>query len=249
MENGNNNNKNKIIIASLAAALIAVVSVSLYLKNRNGGAPSSEQSLSSKTLDGSDSSKGNSGQGVNKQASGSNPSGSSISGGAQAPAVEEPACKIVKMKPMDGKGTYRKNLLIIDSIVNAKSICVKVDGTPVKFDLFQKKSNQILIGGVRGSKAEIVVRFCREKNLCKEDCKIPRDEFMDALGASDDKVDSAARWDDGKESDNEKQVAKQMSAFKDDIKAIEAKAMAQMSKWDAKESAAACVGTGSVAQK
>ncbi|MCM0606397.1 MAG: hypothetical protein KA715_09935 [Xanthomonadaceae bacterium] len=244
MNNNSSNNKPKIV-ASIIVVLIAIASISFYMKNRNGSSPAQgEQSSGEKTLDVTDQSK--------FTPSGTRHSGDVAPGApvANAPIAEEPPCKIVKMKPVDGKGTYRKNLLILsESQLNTKSVCVKVDGTPVKFSLFQKKANQILIAGVSGAKAEIQVRYCRDKNLCKDDCKIPRDEFMDALGASDDSGDSNARWEDGKESDTEKNVAKQMNMFKEDLKAIEAKAIASMSKWDAKDSQAACTGTGSVDQK
>lgn len=245
MENGsnqNNGNKNKAIV-TVVVALIAVACIALYLKGRSGSQSTpSEQTSGVKTLDGSDKSKFTPGGSKHASLPGA--------GQSEAPVAPEAPCKLVRMKPVDGKGTYRKNLLVLsDTELNSKTICVKVDGTPVKFSLYQKKANQILIDGVRGAKAEIQVRYCRDKQLCKEDCKIPRDEFMDALGATDDKDDSNARWEDGKESDSEKDVAKQMNMFKEDLKAIEAKAMSQMSKWSALDVKAACEGPGSVAQK
>lgn len=221
--------KNKI---SIAVVIILLALAGYYFKNKS----TTTHDQSGTTTESSDSKSPSHGDPTDagKSKSADAPTG--------APQKETPACQIVKMKLAEGsKGNFRKNLLQLgsDAVVNPKSLCVKIDGTPVKFTLHQKKPNQVLIGGVRGAKAEITVRYCRDKNLCKDDCKIPRDEFMDALGASDD-GDSGARWDDGKAGDNEKEVAKQMNMFKEDLKAIEAKAMANMSKWEVKDSQAAC---------
>lgn len=228
--------KTPVIIASLSAGMVAVIALSLYLKGRSGSTPT----IGTPTHESAD---------VSKTVLGKKAEGKQDAPSALPMIAEVEACKLLKMKPADGKGTYRKNLLMIsDAELNPKTICVKVDGTPVKFDLYQKKANQILIGGVRGPKAEIIVRYCKGKQLCKEDCKIPRDEFMDAITGGDS-GDEAARWDDSKETDSEKRVAHEMNVFKEDMKAIEAKAMANMSKWEAKDAEIVCRADGKMASR
>jgi hypothetical protein len=90
-----------------------------------------------------------------------------------------------------------KNLLrLAHSNVNPNHLCVRVNGTPVKYE---RKGDEILIGSIAGPKAKITVSYCIGKSSCnelaKDECKIPKDEFMEALGGDTDSPDSdSAQW-------------------------------------------------------
>jgi hypothetical protein len=86
--------------------------------------------------------------------------------------------------------------------IHEASICVKIDGTPVKFRaVYQKGKDKtlkaLLLDPISNPGAKVVARFCTGKSVCSEDCKVPRDEFLDALGAAGDDSKSAT-WESGK---------------------------------------------------
>ena len=134
-----------------------------------------------------------------------------------APAEAKPVndCKTLtfhhKNIPSHANGeacTHHKNILTIkDSEINSKSVCVRVDGKPVHYTWAKKKTEQLLLGPVAGPEAKITVTYCRHHGKCNEDCTVPKDSFMSALGAEEDlDADSgkaAAHWDagEGKDSD------------------------------------------------
>ncbi len=121
---------------------------------------------------------------------------------------------------------HRHVLKLARSDINQKSICVRVNGRPVKHEHYKNKKDQLLIGPVASSKAKIQVRYCVGKNSCNEDCSIPRDDFMDAIGASDDDSLPTAKWHAGEEASDglavvddeikrELAAAEDMSIFQD----------------------------------
>ena len=98
------------------------------------------------------------------------------------------------------------------SKIAGASICVKVNGSPVKYTRVKGHGDLILIGAEAGPQAEISVRYCLGKALCPEDCTVKRDDFLAAIGG-DTGADSAG-WDassDGKNRDAE--VEKEMAAL------------------------------------
>lgn len=127
----------------------------------------------------------------------------SAQGSAQAPAQPlEPTCftETFYHKSMSGHSdeescSHHKNLLVLSHKgVNPAHVCVRVNGTPVKF---QRKGEEVLIGSIAGPKAKITVRYCTGKLTCaevaKEDCTVPKDEFMDALGGGG--ADETVQWE------------------------------------------------------
>jgi hypothetical protein len=108
------------------------------------------------------------------------------------PAAQPDGCFTLAFKHQDLPGhqngeacTQHKNLLALPSQkLSAKSLCVRVNGTPVKF-AFDSKKNHVLLSSIAGPRSEITVRYCTGGATCAEDCTVPRDEFMEALGAVD----------------------------------------------------------------
>ncbi|MCM2322936.1 MAG: hypothetical protein NDJ90_06705 [Oligoflexia bacterium] len=98
--------------------------------------------------------------------------------------------------------SQHKNLIKLPH-ANPTSLCVRVNKTPVRFQQIAGKPNEILVAAIAGPRSEITARYCFGKATCQEDCTIPKDEFMDAIGGSDsDKLAGAGQWDNGaKEAD------------------------------------------------
>ncbi len=114
----------------------------------------------------------------------------------------DPSKKISKIKKACYKVTYRRNkdknlswedysklqniISIEDPDVLPKSVCVRVNGIPVKYRLTKnhqkKNSYDVIVHGQAGPNAEITTSYCIGEVTCIETCKVPKDEFMAALG-------------------------------------------------------------------
>ncbi|HTL11948.1 MAG TPA: hypothetical protein VL588_05650 [Bdellovibrionota bacterium] len=117
---------------------------------------------------------------------------------AKAPAPAAPVihddCHVVTFKHQDlashrdGEAClHHRNLLKIPAErLNGRSVCVRVNNKPVKFALDKKHAGQILIPAVAGPESVISVSYCTGKLTCAEDCKVPKDEFLAAIGGADD---------------------------------------------------------------
>jgi hypothetical protein len=129
--------------------------------------------------------------------------------GAAPAAVALDGCYTVsfKHKEVQGHGdreacTSHKNsialagdvLSALPAKLNPKALCVRVDGIPVKFEPVK---GALVIGPVAGPESAITVQACIGKSSCKFNCVVPKDEFMDALGATDDegRAVASAKWD------------------------------------------------------
>ena len=124
----------------------------------------------------------------------------------KAPEAPLPPCILVsyhhkKMANHDDEETcsHHKNLLkVAHTPLNPSSICVRVNNTPVAYEKVKGKSDEIMIGSIAGPHAKITVQYCMGKNTCTDECKVPKDEFMDAIGGGEeqDTVSAqAGRWD------------------------------------------------------
>jgi hypothetical protein len=108
--------------------------------------------------------------------------------------------------------SHHKNLIQFKhENVNAKNVCVRVNGTPVHFLTVKDHADQVLIGAVAGPKSKITLSYCVGKAKCevKEDCTVPKDEFMEAIGGTTADVSKDARlgqWDPSLPSDKEADV-------------------------------------------
>lgn len=103
--------------------------------------------------------------------------------------------------------TQHKNLIRIPH-PNPASICVRMNKVPVAFELVKGKTNELVVGAIAGPKAEITARYCVGHSTCAEDCKIPKDDFMDAIGAGGEMAAPArvAQWDPADKADKDSDV-------------------------------------------
>lgn len=139
-----------------------------------------------------------------------------------------------------------KNLLKLKH-VNANSICVRVNKTPVAFEKVAGKSDEILVAPGAGPHAEITVRYCFGKKTCPENCTIPKDDFMGSIGATAQNDEGTAQWDPTEKADPAKPKlnvhAKIDSDLKKDLEALDESDSATVSTfkdWIANEENPAC---------
>ena len=94
--------------------------------------------------------------------------------------------------------SHHKNLLRLKhKNVNPAAICVRVNARPVAFKQVKGAASDLLIGSIAGPEAKILVSYCVNKARCNDECKVPRDEFMDAIGGSEEESAKAGKWDSG----------------------------------------------------
>lgn len=147
------------------------------------------------------------------------------------PAAPDQTCFVYTYKHRslashpDGEAcSHHKNLLKLrHANINFKSLCVRVNGNPVKFQTVKGKADQILLAAIAGPHAKITTSYCLQGHNCVQDCSIPKDEFMDAIGAVEDsgKGDrQIAQWDPA-DKDQDQDVTSQLgNDFAKDISGV-----------------------------
>lgn len=121
---------------------------------------------------------------------------------AKAPEVKD-GCVTVSFAHKKAPGhtsdescTRHKNLVRIKHTAPT-SVCIRVNKTPVKYEKVAGKPNEFIIGAVAGPKAEITATYCVGNAACKENCVIPKDDFLSAIGGEDKdgRAPAVAQWD------------------------------------------------------
>lgn len=156
-----------------------------------------------------------------------------------APIVTADACTTQVFTHQEAEGhedgeacLYHKNLINLTGFaesgveINSKSICVRANNKPVKFKyLANKKGPQIMLGAVAGPTTKISVTFCTGKMTCASDCTIPKDDFMEAIGAAETDEDlftdrgSKVGWKKGKNPQKEEEaVQRELAELKKTVK-------------------------------
>ncbi len=77
--------------------------------------------------------------------------------------------------------------------LDMKKACVRVNGTPVKFQFFENKENQILIGSQPAPDLSVSIQACPSGMNCNQDCKVSKDTFLSAIGGDSDDQDLEVR--------------------------------------------------------
>lgn len=135
--------------------------------------------------------------------------GGEIQAQLQAETQPQPACYTTAFRPSSKNGAHThhdQNLIRLNAEgINAKSVCVRIDGTPVRHKLLPpqkaKAGLAVLIGSIPNPNSRVTARYCTFKATCAEDCTIPRDEFMEAIAGSDEETllkrvqGKQAKWD------------------------------------------------------
>ena len=106
--------------------------------------------------------------------------------------------KALEDHPNEESCSQHKNLIRLGhERVNLTSICVRVDGIPVNYQVFQKSSFiDLLLDPVAGPHAKISASYCLRGHTCKKQCKVPKDEFLEALTGDEKQMSGKiAKWD------------------------------------------------------
>jgi hypothetical protein len=117
---------------------------------------------------------------------------------AAAPATvadDSPRCFTVTYKHKSAPGhsdadscAQHRNLIRLvppaGARVNPGSVCVRVDGTPARFKA-GKQAGTFVVAAAAGPDSKITARYCVGKYDCNEDCKVPKDPFLEAIGGND----------------------------------------------------------------
>jgi len=126
-----------------------------------------------------------------------------------APKIEvkapEPECFSIafRHKKLGGHASdedcsHHKNLLRMKhKNINPAALCIRVNGRPVAFQPVKGAPSDFLISSIAGPQAKIIANYCIGKARCNEECKVPRDEFMEAIGGSDEESPKAGKWGAG----------------------------------------------------
>lgn len=155
---------------------------------------------------------------------------------APAPVVIADTCttQVFTHHPTEGHEDgeaclYHKNLIHLTGLqgeINPKSLCVRANNKPVKFKFVaQKQGPQILLGAVAGPKTQISVTYCTGRMTCASDCTVPKDDFMEAIGAAETDEDlftdrgSKVGWKKGKNPQKEEEaVQRELAELKKTVK-------------------------------
>lgn len=79
--------------------------------------------------------------------------------------------------------------------LNSKSVCVRVNGRPVRHQLRKDTKTQlveVIFDSVAGVNSKVTARYCMGSAGCNEDCTVKKDEFLEAIGADAGNEDDAA---------------------------------------------------------
>jgi hypothetical protein len=102
----------------------------------------------------------------------------------------------------DDECSHHRNLIKLPRTdVHASSVCIRVNGTPVRHEALTGKSGEFVIGAVAGPKDTVTARFCVGKAKCSEGCPYPKqeaakkDEFLEAISGGSNEDTGLAQWE------------------------------------------------------
>jgi len=65
-----------------------------------------------------------------------------------------------------------------------KTVCIRIDGTPIAYQKMRSQTNALMIDGGVSAQSKIEVSYCSGKGQCPLECVIPKDDFLISLGGS-----------------------------------------------------------------
>jgi len=102
----------------------------------------------------------------------------------------------------DDECSHHRNLIKLPRTdVHNSSVCIRVNGTPVRHEAVSGKSGEFIIGAVAGPKDVVTARFCVGKAKCSEGCPYPKqeaakkDEFLEAISGGSNEDAGVAQWE------------------------------------------------------
>jgi len=116
-----------------------------------------------------------------------------------------------------------KNVIpLIEEKINLHSVCVRVNGTPIHYRLIKKQAHKFIVfDSIAGPSSKVSVSYCFGKVMCQEKCHIPKDEFLDAIGAyEEENYDFSVTVEDWDLKDNKKRKLKDEEALQGELKGL-----------------------------
>lgn len=112
------------------------------------------------------------------------------------------AHKAMATHASDDECSHHRNLIKLPRTdVHASSVCIRVNGTPVRHEALTGKAGEFVIGAVAGPKDVVTARFCVGKAKCSEGCPYPKqeaakkDEFLEAISGGSNEDTGLAQWE------------------------------------------------------
>ncbi len=102
----------------------------------------------------------------------------------------------------DDECSHHRNLIKLPRAdFHSTSVCIRVNGTPVRHEAVSGKLGEFVIGAVAGPKDVVTARFCVGKAKCSESCPYPKqeaakkDEFLEAISGGSNEDTGLAQWE------------------------------------------------------
>jgi hypothetical protein len=102
----------------------------------------------------------------------------------------------------DDECSHHRNLIKLPRTdVHSSSVCIRVNGNPVRHEAVSGKAGEFVIGAVAGPKDVVTARFCVGKAKCSEGCPYPKqeaakkDEFLEAISGGSNEDTGLAQWE------------------------------------------------------
>ena len=177
-----------------------------------------------------------------------NPHTNLNSGKSERPDAESqphaPGCITFRFQPEEKNlAQYPRHIFKLPlKEIDRKSVCIKVNGTPVRYISSKKSPNEFTIGAVLVNNPIVEVRACRSGHKCAEECTVPKDEFMEALAGEED-LSVAQHVSQGwNESDTDKKIDREIAHFKKDLRGSDEEKGLFYQDWKIQEEKPACQG-------
>jgi hypothetical protein len=143
----------------------------------------------------------------------------------------------------DSFSQHRNLLTLKHTQVNPGSLCVRVNGIPVAFARVKGHSDQITISGVAGPKTRVSTSYCLGKTRCTQDCKIPKDEFMEAIGGADSGAQAGVgQWDNGAADAEDEEAARADKDLRRELAGVSDDPHSLLKDWVIESEGPACAG-------
>lgn len=143
------------------------------------------------------------------------------------------------------KGPHRftQNKFKVPQEASGQALCVRVDGTPVKYSFTSAKKDEVLIGTVQKQNSTLTMLYCQAQFACAENCTVPKDAFMDALAGEDGlnaEQEGNARWDAKGGSKEEAAADREIEALDDALN--DGRKPGVFNSWNVQAQTPACEG-------
>lgn len=143
---------------------------------------------------------------------------------APTPVVVKKQCYQASFRVLAKTVQARELLMLPEGKINFKSVCVRVNGVPVRHQVRNEKTNELLIQSLPDSVDSIVVQYCDPQIQCQTPCEVKQDEFLNALSGGEENLDSdpmemAQGWEggDGDLDSEEKNFKNEVKNFNNEI--------------------------------